>query len=218
MNQTAYRRDVSCADTTFFCQETISKFIHDGDSVYSCFYDLASAFDTIEYPVLLSHLKKAGVSGKAWCLIKDWYTNITSSVRVGSRQVSPSFSVCRGVRQGSVLSPTLFLLVMDPILLVLNKRTCGLSVCGLYLGAFSHTDDIQTLSSNISDCKLQMMLFSEYASSQGLALNVDKCETSISPSLPVDSTHILTGDLQFPLTTSTKCLGSLWSHNLSSTK
>ena len=75
LNQTAYQRRVSCADATFSCQEIISKFILDGDSVYSCFYDLVSAINTIEYPVLLSHLKKAGVSGKAWRLIKDWYTN-----------------------------------------------------------------------------------------------------------------------------------------------
>ena len=217
LNQTAYQRGVSSTDATFSCQETISKFIRDGDSIYSCFYDLASAFDTVEYPVLLSHLKRAGVSGKAWRLIKDWYTNVSSSVRVG-RQASPSFSVSRGVRQGSVLSPTLFLMVMDPILLELNKRSCGPSVCGLYLGAFSHADDIRTLSTNIYDCKLQMTLVSEYASSQGLALNVDKCEASISPSLPVDSTHIHTGDLQFPLTTSAKCLGALWSPNLSCTK
>ena len=73
-------------------------------------------------------------------------------------------------------------------------------------------------STNISDCKLQMMLVSEYASSQSLALNVDKCEASISPSLTVDSTYIHTGDLQFPLTTSAKCLGALWSPNLSCTK
>ena len=62
------------------------------------------------------------------------------------------------------------------------------------------------------------MLVSEYASSQGLALNVDKCEASLSPSLPVDSTHIHMGDLQFPLTISAKCLGALWSPNLSCTK
>ena len=90
LNQTAYQRGVSSSEATFSYQETISKFIHDGDSIYSCFYDLASAFDTVEYSVLLSHLKNAGVSGKAWCLIKDWYTNISSSVKIG-RQVSPLF-------------------------------------------------------------------------------------------------------------------------------
>ena len=165
LNQTAHQRGVSSADATFSCQVTISKFIRDGDSVYSCFYDLASAF---EYPVLLSHLKKTGVSGKAWHLIIDWYTDVRSSVGVG-RQVSPSFSVSRGVCQGSVLSPTHFLLVMDPILLELTKRSCGPSVCGLYLGFFSHANDIGTLSTNVSDCKLQMALVSKYSSSQGLA-------------------------------------------------
>ena len=119
----------------------------------SCFYDLASAFDTVEYPVLFSHLKKAGVSGKAWRLIKDWYTNVSSSVRVGRQEVSPSFSVSRGVRQGSVLSPTLFLLVMDPILLELSKRSCGPSICGLYLGAFSHADDICYRTGRLRTCQ-----------------------------------------------------------------
>ena len=42
--------------------------------------------------------------------IKDWYTDVSSAVRVG-RQVSSSFPVSRGVRQGSVLSPTLFCLL-----------------------------------------------------------------------------------------------------------
>ena len=64
LTQIAYQRGVSCADATFTCQETISKFIRDGDSVYSCFYDLASAFDTVEYPVLLYHLKNSGITGK----------------------------------------------------------------------------------------------------------------------------------------------------------
>ena len=214
LNQTAYQRGVSCSDVTFACQETISKFIRDGDSIYSCFYDLSSAFDTVEYPTLLSHLKRTGISGKAWRLVKNWYSNIHSTVRIGD-QTSPSFSVSRGVRQGSVLSPTLFLLVIDPILLELNRRSSGPSICGLYLGAFAHADDIRTLAINITDCKSQISYISEYISSQGPALNIDKCEATISPSLPADSTHIQAGDVSFPLTNSAKCLGALWTPNLS---
>ena len=157
LTQTAYQRGVSCADATFTCQETISKFIQDGDSVYSCFYDLASAFDTVEYPVLLSHLKNSGISGKTWRLIKDWYSDVHSYVRVG-KATSSSFIVSRGVRQGSVLSPLLFLLVIDPLLLEFRRRSSGPSVCGLYLGAFSHADDIHTLSTNLSDCQCQINL------------------------------------------------------------
>ena len=83
------------------------------------------------------------------------------------------------------------------------------------VGAFSHADDIRTLSTNISDCKLQINLVSEFATSQGLTLNVDKYEASISPSIPADMIHIDAGDLQFPLTSSARCLGALWSPSLS---
>ena len=211
LTQTAYQRGVSCADATFTCQETISKFIRDGDSVYSCFYDLASAFDTVEYPVLLYHLKNSGITGNTWRLIKDWYTDVRSHVRVGKATSSP-ISISRGVRQGSVLSPLLFLLIMDPLLIELKRRSCGPSVCGLYLGAFSHADDIRTLSTNISDCQLQINLVKEFTTSQGLTLNIDKCEAVISPSTPANMTHIEAGQLQIPLSNSARCLGAWWTH------
>ena len=214
LTQTAYQRGVSCADATFTCQETISKFIRDGDSVYSCFYDLASAFDTVEYPVLLYHLKNSGITGKTWRLIKDWYADVRSHVRVGKATSSP-ISISRGVRQGSVLPPLLFLLIMDPLLIELKRRSCGPSVCGLYLGAFSHADDIRTLSTNISDCQLQINLVKEFTTSQGLTLNIDKCEAVISPSTPANMTHIEAGQLQIPLSNSARCLGAWWSPSLS---
>ena len=80
--QTGFQKGVSCTDAIFSCLETISKYVREGDSVYSCFYDLASAFDTVEYPVLLDHLYRAGVVGKTWHLIKNWYSNSSSCVRI----------------------------------------------------------------------------------------------------------------------------------------
>ena len=182
--------------------------------MYSCFYDLASAFDTVEYPVLLSHLKNSGILGKTWRLIKDWYSDVKSYVRVG-KETSSSFTISRGVRQGSVVSLILFLLVMDSLLLELRSRSCGPSVCGLYLGAFSHADDICTLSTNVSDCQVQIHLVKEFATSQGLTLNIDKCEAVISPSTPANMTHIEAGQLRIPLTNSVRCLGAWWSPSLS---
>ena len=86
------------------------------------------------------------------------------------------------VKQGSVLSPVLFLLVMDPILLALKNKPCGLNICGLYLGAFSHADDIRTLASSKSDCSHHISSVEDFASSRGLKLSVEKCEAVISPS------------------------------------
>ena len=217
LTQTAYQKGVSCSEAIFACQEAIAKLTREGDRVYSCFYDLASAFDSVEYPVLLSHLKSAGVTGKAWRLIKQWYTNPTSSVRVcGS--VSSQFHIQRGVRQGSVLSPVLFLLVMDPILLELQSRSNGLNINGLFLGALSHADDIHTLSTNLTDCRAQISSVSSFATQRGLMLSTEKCEAIISPSVPANKSYIQADAIKIPISHSARCLGAWWTPNLSSSK
>ena len=127
VNQSAYRKCVSCADAIFATQEVIARYLQDGDSVFMCLYDLQKAFDSVEYAVLLDRLFEVGVNGKMWRLLRGWYTGAACQVRLGGR-LSRSYCVGRGVKQGSVLSPALFLLVMDPLLRQLESSGLGLSV------------------------------------------------------------------------------------------
>ena len=75
--------------------------------MFSCLYDLASAFDTVEFCVLLEELFHTGIKGKCWRLIQQWYHNPMSQVRLGNLPSKP-FNINCGIRQGSVLSLTLF--------------------------------------------------------------------------------------------------------------
>ena len=108
-NQTAYRKGVSCAKAIFSTMEVISTYSRCSEKVYMCFYDLQKAFDSIQYPALLKRLYEAGVNGKAWRIIRSWYTSPNNMVRVNGVLSSP-FTLERGGLQGSVLSPVLFLL------------------------------------------------------------------------------------------------------------
>ena len=58
-----YKGGVSCTDSIFASKEALAKFKSQGDNVYSCFYDLASVFDTVEFCVLLQSLFHAGIKG-----------------------------------------------------------------------------------------------------------------------------------------------------------
>ena len=65
------------------------------------------------------------------------------------QHVSPPFALGLGVRQGSVLSPALFLLIMDPLLRQLQALSIGASVNNMYAGGFLHADDLYTSSQHL---------------------------------------------------------------------
>ena len=63
-----------------------------------------------------------------------------------------NYPVETGVKQGSVLSPALFLLVMDPLLRQLQATGLGLSI---YAGG---ADDIRTLATSVESLEAQMVV------------------------------------------------------------
>ena len=69
-----------------------------------CLYDLSKAFDSV---VLLQRLFDAGINGKLWRLMRDWYSRALCAVKGENGRISNFFDIGRGVKQGSVLSPTL---------------------------------------------------------------------------------------------------------------
>lgn len=76
---------VFCADAIFATQETIGRYVREGGRVYICLYDFQKAFDSAEIHVLLDQLYKAGLNGKAWRLLKEWYTGGVCCVKVGKQ-------------------------------------------------------------------------------------------------------------------------------------
>ena len=78
------------------------------------------------------------MNGKMWRLLKNRYEGGCGQVKlvVGYLIVFPP--VYRGVRQGSVLSPTLFFLVMDPHLKDIQMSGIGLSINSFYARGFLH--------------------------------------------------------------------------------
>ena len=91
---------------------------------------------------------------------------------------SPSFALGRGVRQGSILSPALFLLVMDPLLRQLQSLSLGATV-NMFAGGFMHVDDIRTLAASASTLKTQMSTVTKFTEENFLKLNATKCEIII---------------------------------------
>jgi len=63
------------------------------------FLDIRKAYDTVQHPVLLAMLWKAGVVGRMWKAIHAMYDGATRQMRV-QNELSPPWEVVAGVMQG----------------------------------------------------------------------------------------------------------------------
>ena len=214
--QTAYQSGLSCADPTEAVQEAIRSHIQHGSTAYQCFYDLEKAFDSIEYCVLLTHLYSSGINGKGWRLISSFYSRPSGQVRICNQLTNP-FTLQRGIRQGSVMSPMLFLIVIDSLLRELENANAGISVNGIYAGSFGHADDLRSVAPNLMCVERQAEIVESFTNRNGLKLNLDKLEL-----LPMhqgknleSGDELRIGSISVRVSRNPRCLGVIWSHDLS---
>ena len=78
------------------------------------FVDLEKAFDRVPRKVIWWALRKLCVDEWIVRLVQGMYSNARSRVRVGEGH-SDEFEVKVGVHQGSVLSPLLFIIVLEAL-------------------------------------------------------------------------------------------------------
>jgi hypothetical protein len=84
-------------------------------ALYATFVDSEKAFDSLKRRYLWKVLQQYGIPEKILNLIKEMYRNYECKV-THEGKVIEAFQVCSGVRQERVLSPTLFVLVLDDIM------------------------------------------------------------------------------------------------------
>ena len=85
--------------------------------------DLSAAFDTVDHWILIERLRRTfGVVGRSLDWVISYLTGRTQFVRFNGK-TSDITSVSCGVRQGSVLGPTLFIAKLATVVGLCNRMT-----------------------------------------------------------------------------------------------
>ncbi len=129
-------------------------------------------------------------------LLLNMYVNQKLTVRWESTY-SSYFNVGNGVKQGGVISPILFCIYIDGLLVELEKMWSWLFHGGVYSGAFGYANDLKLLTPTVQAFHILTNICIEYAAKYDMEtkclLMIYKCTKNCTP-YPA----IIINDVQVP--------------------
>ena len=170
--QFGFKPESSTVKCTFSLSECIHYFTPD---VYVLLLDCSKAFDKVNYVKLFRLLYSRGLDPMVLRCLIHLYTNQHLNVS-WDHCSSKYFSVMNGVKQGGVLSPMLFSIYINDLLLRLENSPFGCKVGHLYAGAFAYADDVALVAPSLPVMSKMCDICLEFASEFFLTFNPSKCK------------------------------------------
>src|SRR5208282_2195717 len=122
--QFGFRPGRSTTDAIFIVRQIQEKYLAQKKDLWIAFVDLEKAFDRVPREVLWWALRQSGVDEWIVRVIQSMYEGALTCVKPGVGE-SVEFAVKVGVHQGLVLSPLLFIIVLEAL-----QRNSGLDYLG----------------------------------------------------------------------------------------
>ena len=156
-------------DAIFVVRQLQEKYLAANKRLYMAFVDLEKAFDWVPRKVIWWALRKLGVEEWIVRLVQGMYANARSRVHVGEGY-SEEFEVKVGVHQGSVLSPLLFIIVLEALS---REFRSGVPWEDLY------ADDLVIIAESLEECVRRLLTWKEAMEKKGLRVNAGKTKIMI---------------------------------------
>ena len=157
-------------DAIFVVRQLQEKYLPANKRLYMAFVDLEKAFDRVPRKVIWWVLRKLDVEEWIVRMLQGMYAN--SRIRVSVREgYSEEFEVKVSVHQSSVLSPLLFIIVLEALSL---KFRSGVLWEDLY------AKDLFILAESLEECVKRLLTWKEAMEEKELGVNAGKMKIMIS--------------------------------------
>ncbi|CAH2229174.1 jg21606 [Pararge aegeria aegeria] len=189
-SQFGFRAGVGTREALFAIQVLIQKCRDMQQDVYLCFIDYEKAFDRVLHDRLIAILHNIGLDGKDIRIIQNLYWNQRAKVRVGNEETE-DVEIKRGVRQGCILSPTLFNLYSETIIAeAIEGLDCGVKINGRNINNIRYANDTVLIASSLEDIQRIVTRVNMCSENAGLRMNISKTKFMVISKNKVDNIGI----------------------------
>ena len=178
--QFGFRKVRSTVEQVFNCRNIIEKHLDSHKDLYHNCIDFKKAFDGVYHEGMWSALCKFGINNDIIMMIKSLYANSTSAVLLNN-MAGPFFNTTVGLRQGCLLSPTLFNLFLEEIMSEIEiKHATSISVGGRPIWNLKFADDIDLLAGSNAELQHLTDELAKSTSRYGMEISDEKSKVMIN--------------------------------------
>ena len=151
--------------------------------IYILYIDSKNAFGSIDHARLLAIMKDLGYPNDAIKLLGIIYsqsTTIFTGVHFGKTRPIP---IQRGTIQGDTLSPYLFLVFLEPLLILLQQENNGYTfgTSKVKISSATYVDDLAIIANKLKSLQIQLNKLDKFCEWIGIDLGIPKCAVTGCP-------------------------------------
>ena len=143
--QFGFKPGTSTTECSWMVMEVAGHFLRRGTPTLTCLLDCSKAFDSCKFDKLFEKLMERNLPPIVIRVLVYAYEEQEGCIKLVGMK-SATFRITNGTRQGSVLSPILFAVYLDGLLLDLKNLGVGCHVAGVWYGAAGYADDLILLA------------------------------------------------------------------------
>ena len=152
----------------------MEKYLQHQQELHHVFIDFKKAFDRVWHEALWATMRKYNINSNLINVIQNLYNNATSAVFCNNN-IGDWFKTTVGVRQGCLLSPTLFNIFLERIMTdALENHQGTVSIGGRPITNLRFADDIDGLAGNEFELASLMEKLDKASSNFGMEISAEK--------------------------------------------
>ena len=159
--QFGFRHAHSTSHAIYALKSCVDYYTKYHSNVFVTFLDCSKAFDKVSHYGIFLKLIGRNVPLCFLNLVIYWYLNMSCCVQ-WNRVKSDYFRVLSGTKQGGVLSPRIFTMYMDGLILLLRKKGVGCHILNVFLACILYADDLCLIAPSRGAMQVLLSICEEY--------------------------------------------------------